>query len=145
MVKISTKTRYGTRAMLDLALHYGEGPVPLKDIATRQGISERYLENIMTALVSAGLLQSRRGQQGGFKLSRLPCEIKLSQIIQVLEGSLAMVKCADDYKTCDRAIGCTSHEIWKILKNGMIKILDSITLEDMVNMEKKKCLQGDER
>jgi Rrf2 family protein len=135
MIKLSTKARYGVRAMLDLALHSEKGPVPLKDIARRQGISERYLENIMTGFVSAGLLQSRRGQHGGFMLPRLPGEIKLSQIIQAMEGSLAPVKCADDKKICDRSDGCTLHEIWKILKKEIIGILDSITLEDIVNMK----------
>jgi Rrf2 family protein len=141
MMKFSTKARYGTRAMLDLALHYGRDPVPLKDIASRQGISDRYLENIMRDLVSAGLLQSRRGQRGGFNLARLPREIKLSQIIQVMEGSIALVTCVEDPKTCNRVDICAAHEIWEKLKNEMVEILDSITLEDMVNIEKKKCPQ----
>lgn len=137
-MKLSTKGRYGARAMLDLALHYGKGPVLLKDIARRQEISERYLEHIMIALVSAGLAQSMRGQHGGFSLAKLPGEIKLSQVIQAVEGSIALVACVDDSKLCNRVDVCVTHKIWEKLKKAMLEVLDSITLEDMVKMQKKK-------
>ncbi|OYD15040.1 Rrf2 family transcriptional regulator [candidate division WOR-3 bacterium JGI_Cruoil_03_44_89] len=137
-MKLSTRGRYGARAMLDLALHYGKGPLLLKDIASRQGISERYLENIMTVLVSAGLVQSIQGRHGGFSLAKLPGEIKLSRVIQAVEGSVALVACVDDSKLCDRVDVCVTHEIWDKLKKTMLEILDSITLEDMVKMRKKK-------
>ena len=137
-MKLSTRGRYGTRAMLDLALHYGKGPVLLKDTARRQEISERYLEHIMIALVSTGLVQSMRGQHGGFSLAKVPKEIKLSQIIQAVEGPISLVACVDDPKICNRVDVCVTHEIWKKLKKAMLEILDSITLEDIAKMHKKK-------
>jgi len=137
-MKLSTRGRYGTRAMLDLALNYGKGPVSLKNIARRQEISERYLEHIMIALLSAGLVQSTRGSRGGFNLAKLPKEIKLSQIIQVLEGSISPVACVDDPKLCNRVDMCVTYEIWKKLKKAMLEVFDSVTLEDMVKMQKKK-------
>jgi len=137
-MKLSTRGRYGARAMLDLAIHYGKGLVLLKDIARRQKISERYLEHIMIALVTAGLARSMQGQYGGFCLTKLPGEIKLSQVIQAVEGPIALVGCVDDSKLCDRADVCVTHEIWEKLKKTMLDVLDSITLEDMVRMQKKK-------
>jgi len=137
-MKLSTRGRYGARAMLDLAIHYGKGPLLLKDIARRQGISERYLEHIMTTLVSAGLAQSMKGQHGGFSLAKLPKEIKLSQVIQAAEGTIALVSCVDDSKLCNRVDVCVTHEIWNKLKKAMIEVLNSITLGDMVKMRKKK-------
>jgi len=137
-MKLSTRGRYGARATLDLALHYGKGPVSLKDIARRQEISERYLEHIMTALVSTGLVQSMRGQHGGFSLAKLPKEIKLSQIIQAVEGPISLVSCVDNPKICNRVDMCITHEIWEEVKKAMLEVLDSITLEDMVKMQKKK-------
>jgi len=137
-MKLSTRGRYGTRAMLDLALHYGQGAVSLKDIARRQGVSERHLENIMTPLLSAGLARSMRGQHGGFRLAKMPGEIKLSQVIQAVEGPISLVQCVNDSKLCNRVDVCITHEIWKKLKKAMLNILGSITLEDMVKMQKKK-------
>lgn len=137
-MKLSTKGRYAPRAMLDLALNYGKGPMSLKNIGRRQEISERYLEHIMIVLQSAGLVQSTRGSRGGFSLSKLPKEIKLSQIIQAVEGSISPVACVDDPKLCDRVGACVTHEIWKKLKKAMLEVFDSVTLEDMVKMQKNK-------
>jgi len=137
-MKLSTRGRYAPRAMLDLALNYGKGPVSLKNIARRQEISERYLEHIMIVLQSAGLIQSTRGSRGGFSLAKLPKEIKLSQIIQAAEGSISPVACVDDPKLCNRVDACVTYEIWKKLKKAILEVFDSITLEDMVKMQKKK-------
>ena len=137
-MKLSTRGRYAPRAMLDLALNYGKGPVSLKEVGRRQEISERYLEHIMIALRSAGLVQSTRGSRGGFSLAKLPKEIKLSQIIQAVEGSISLVACVDDPKLCNRIDVCVTHEIWKKLRKAMFKVFDSVTLEDMVKMQKKK-------
>ena len=137
-MKLSTKGRYGTRAMLELALDYKKGPVLLREIAQRQEISERYLERMMTALVSAGLVRSSRGKHGGFTLAKPPGEIRLSQVIQAVEGSIAPSLCVDDPKVCDRVDICITRDIWKKLKKSMVETLDSITLENMVEMQKKK-------
>ena len=140
-MKLSTKALYGTRAILDLALHHGNKLVLLKDIAKRQGISERYLEHIMVLFVSGGLVQSMRGRQGGFALARPPKEIHLSQVIEVVEGSFAPVRCVDNPKWCRRSTVCVTREIWEKLKETMLTMLNSITLEDMVKMQKKKVMR----
>jgi Rrf2 family protein len=137
-VKLSTKGRYGARAMLELACNYGRGPVLLREISERQDISARYLERMMTALVCAGLVRSSRGQKGGFTLAKPPKEISLDQIIQGLEGSIAPVACVDDPKLCKRVDTCITHDIWKKMKKAMLDVLKSITLEDMVEMQRKK-------
>jgi Rrf2 family protein len=129
--------------MLDLAFHYGQAPILLKDIAKRQEISERYLEQIMTSLVSAGLVQSARGYDGGFSLAKPPPEIKLREVIEVVEGSLAPVACVDNSKLCRRVNICVTREIWGRLKKAMLEVLDGITLEDMVKMQKKKLAKKD--
>lgn len=144
-MKLSTRGRYASRAMLDLALNYGKGSVSLKNIARRQEISERYLEHIMIVLLSAGLVQSTRGSRGGFSLAKLPKEIKLSQIIQAVEGSISPVACVDDPKLCNRVDACVTYEIWKKLKKAMLEVLDSVTLEDMVKMQKKKLSKQKDR
>jgi len=137
-MKLSTRGRYGTRAMLELALNYGKEPIQLREIAQRQEISERYLERMMTALVSMGLVISLRGKRGGFCLAKSPGEIRLSQIIRVVEGSMAPAPCVDDPKLCNRADICVARHIWEKLKKAILEILDSITLQDMVEMQNKK-------
>jgi len=144
-MKLSTRGPYASRAMLDLALNYGKGSVSLKNIARRQEISERYLEHIMIVLLSAGLVQSTRGSHGGFSLVKLPKEIKLSQIIQAVEGSISPVACVDDPKLCNRVDACVTYEIWKKLKKAMLEVLDSVTLKDMVKMQKKKLSKQKDR
>ena len=144
-MKLSTRGRYAPRAMLDLALNYGKGPMSLKNIARKQEISERYLEHIMTVLLSAGLVQSTRGSRGGFSLAKLPKEIKLSQIIQAVEGSISLVACVDDPKLCKRVDACVTHDIWKKAKKTMLEVFDSVTLEDMVKMQKKKLSKQKDR
>lgn len=130
-MKLSTKGRYATRAMLDLALHYGGGPVLLKDVARRQQISERYLEQLALSLKAAGLVTSMRGARGGFVLARPPSEIRLCDIIEAVEGSLAPVECVDDPGVCPRAGLCAAQEVWAEMKAAISKILGSKTLQDL--------------
>lgn len=137
-MKLSTRGRYGTRAMLDLAIHDNGQTVLLRDIAKRQEISERYLENIMRILVSNGLVASVQGRNGGFSLAKKPSDIKLSEIIQAVEGSMSPVFCIDNPKSCKRTTICVTREIWGKLKKAILNVLDSITLEDMVKMQKAK-------
>ena len=134
-MKLSTRTRYGLRAILDLAVNFGKEPIQLKDVARRQEISERYLEHIVLSLKAAGLLKSMRGSHGGFMLARPPAEIKLSEIINVLEGSLCLVECVDDPKACSRIDICVTRDIWQELKKSMDAILESITLQDLVDKQ----------
>ncbi len=137
-MKISTKGQYGTRALLDLALHYGEGPLLIKDIAKRQGISQHYLEHIFIRLSAAGLVNSTRGAKGGFALAKPPAQIKISEVIQLMEGSLAPVQCVDDPKLCSRAASCVTRDIWADMKTAMSKVLESSTLQDLVERHSEK-------
>jgi len=124
--------------MLDLALRYGEGPVLLKDIAKRQQISERYLEHVIVSLKVGGLLNSIRGARGGFTLAKPPSQIRLSEIIQIVEGSIAPVECVDDPKACSRADHCVTRDIWAEMKRAMTGVLESTTLADLVHRQREK-------
>ncbi len=137
-MKLSTRGRYGLRAVLDLALHQGEGLVLLKDIARRQEVSLPYLEHLIAPLIAAGLVKSTRGSRGGLLLLRSPSEIRLSEIIQVLEGSIAPVDCVNDPKVCHRSGLCVTRDIWIEMKMAMSQILDSTTLQDLVERQRQK-------
>jgi Rrf2 family protein len=138
MMKLSTRGRYGTRVLLDLALHDGKEPIPLKDIAQRQQISLLYLEHIIAPLISVGMIRSTRGAHGGVQLARQPEEVKLSEVLGVLEGSIAPVDCINDPETCSRSEFCATRDIWIELKKAMDGVLESKTLRDLVEMQKKK-------
>lgn len=140
-MKLSTKGRYGARAILELALNYEKGVLTVHDIAQKQEISEKYLERIMSSLVSAGLVTSSRGQHGGIILAKSPEKIRLSEVIQVVEGSISPVSCLDNPKVCSRVGFCITRDIWEKMKQAMLTVLDSITLQDMVEMQKKKIIE----
>ncbi|MBI2832729.1 MAG: RrF2 family transcriptional regulator [Chloroflexi bacterium] len=137
-MKLSTRGRYGTRLLLDLAMHGGPDPVPLKDIARRQEISLRYLEHLIVFLISAGIVRSTRGPKGGVALARPASEIKLDEVIQILEGSIAPVDCVDDASVCDRSELCVTRDVWTELKKAMGRVLESITLQDLVERQRAK-------
>jgi Rrf2 family protein len=139
-MKLSTRTRYGTRALLELALRDGVGPVFLKDIARKQQISLAYLEHLVTPLISGGIIRSTKGPKGGIMLARKPEEIKLSEITLLLEGSVAPVECVDHPEVCKRSDLCVTREIWSEMKNAMDGLLESTTLQDLVERQKKKGL-----
>jgi len=137
-MKLSTKGRYGTRALLELALHQGEGPILLKDIAQRQQISVQYLEHLITPLIAGGIVRSTRGAGGGVSLARSPELVKLSEVIQLLEGSIAPVECVSNPEVCNRSGICVTRDIWGELKRVMDGVLESVTLQDLVERQKKK-------
>ena len=137
-MKLSTKSRYGTRALIDIALHQEEQPIPLKAIARRQQISLFYLEQLIGPLIESGILRSTRGAAGGVYLVRPSAEIKLGEVIESLEGSLAMVGCVDDPKVCNRSQFCASRDVWIRLKKAMDDVLDSTTLQELVEEQKSK-------
>lgn len=137
-MKISTRGRYGTRALLGMAMRYGQGPVQLKDIAQSQEVSLQYLEHLIKPLITAGLVRSMRGARGGVWLARPPEEIKLSEVIDVLVGSIAPVECVDDPKACGRSESCATRDIWCELKKAMDGVLDSTTLYDLAMQQKAK-------
>ncbi len=134
-MKLSTKGRYGLRAMLDLALSEQTGPIASHTIAQRQDISERYLEQLLIPLKQAGLVKSIRGSQGGYVLGRAPKDISVGDIIRVLEGPLAPVDCVNELnpEECKRADLCVTRLIWTKVRDSIAVILDSYTLEDLVN------------
>jgi len=124
--------------MLDLALNSSEGPVLLREIAKRQEVSEKYLEHSITTLRKAGLVRSIRGARGGYVLAKSPSQIRLSEIMEVLEGSMAPVECVDDPQVCRRAQLCVTRDIWAEMKEAIDNILKSITLQDMVEEQNRK-------
>lgn len=136
-MKISTKGRYALRMLIDLTQHSGEGLVSLKDIAERQDISQKYLEQIVTHMTRAGFLKGMRGSQGGYRLTRDPGDIRVGEILEAIEGSLAPVACLEPGKdSCDRCGDCSTLELWKGLYDNVMNYLNSITLLDMVNRAK---------
>lgn len=137
-MRISTKGQYGARLMLELALHYEKGTVLLKNIAKNQEISEGYLEHLLPALRIAGLVNSTRGAHGGYTLAKSPSEITLKEVIQALEGSLSPVECIDTPAVCQRVQFCITRDIWKELGEKMSQTLESVTLKDMVKMQRDK-------
>jgi Rrf2 family protein len=137
-MKLSTRGRYGVRALLDLALHQGEGLILLKDIARRQEVSLPYLEHLITPLIAAGLVKSTRGARGGVLLFKPPSEIKLSEVVELLEGSIAPVDCVNDPKVCHRSAFCVTRDVWSELKEAMSQVLDSTTIQDLVERQKQK-------
>lgn len=143
-MRISTKGHYGVQAMFELAQHYGTGPVSLRAIAGRQEISEHYLEQLIAGLRKAGLVSSVRGAQGGYILARNPADIKVGDIVRVLEGPIAPVECVNDNETdhCLRSEFCITRGVWEKVKDSIEDVLDSISLADMckeAEKEMKEC------
>lgn len=138
MMRLSTKGRYGSRLMLELALNYGKGAVLLKDIARRQEISEGYLEHIVPPLKVAGLIKSTRGAHGGYMLAKNPSEINLKDVVGTLEGSLYPVECVDNPDICHRVPSCVTRDIWQKLGDNISQTLESITLNDMVQSQNSR-------
>ncbi|OGP93107.1 MAG: hypothetical protein A2156_08210 [Deltaproteobacteria bacterium RBG_16_48_10] len=137
-MKLSTKIRYGTRAMLELASHYGEGPIELKEIAKSQDISIKYLEQVIIPLRTVGLVKSVRGSKGGYSLARSPSEICLFDVVEILEGPLYLVDCVRDPKVCKRSPSCVTRDIWGDVSEALHRVLKSITLEEMVRRRIEK-------
>lgn len=137
-MKLSTKVRYGTRMMLDLAINSDKGPVAIKDIAQRQEISEKYLEQIIPLLKAAGLVKSIRGARGGYVLTKPSSEIMLGDIVTAIEGDLSLVECIDTPSACHRISYCVTREIWGEISKKMLEVLNSVNLDYMVNRYKNK-------
>ncbi|MGI6114328.1 MAG: RrF2 family transcriptional regulator [Mahellales bacterium] len=134
-MRLSTKGRYGVKAMFDLAINYGKGPIALKNIAERQQISEPYLEQLIASLRRAGLVKSIRGAQGGYMLANPPDNITVGEVIRTLEGPLAPTECVieDETTECSRAEYCVTRLIWEKIRDSINDVIDTITLQDMVN------------
>ncbi len=140
-MKLSTRSRYGTRALVDIAMNANGRPVLLRDVARRQAISTMYLEHLITPLISAGIIRTTRGAKGGVWLARDPRDVKLTEVIRLLEGSMAPVECVDDPKYCARWDSCVTRDVWIELKKAMTGVLDSTTLADLVEREKQRLVE----
>lgn len=138
-MKISTKGRYALRLMLDLAMNDEDAVVRIKDVAARQGISDKYLEQIISVLNKAGYVRSTRGPQGGYSLKKKPEEYTVGMILKLTEGSLAPVSCVEeDTGCCEREEGCATVEVWKRLNAAVNDVVEGITLADLVAIQKAK-------
>ncbi len=140
MMRLSTKGRYGTRLMLNLAQHYGNTPeaVVLRNVSADEKISIRYLEQIIIPLKINRLVKSIRGAGGGYTLARNPAEIKLSEILHALEGNCCLVECIEDEEFCNRMATCASYEVWKGATELLKNYFDGITLKDLVETADEK-------
>lgn len=137
-MKISTKGRYALRLMLDLAINQTSGYIPLKAVAQRQEISDKYLEQIIHQLSKNGFVVSARGAQGGYRLARLPEEYTVGEILRTVEGSLAPVSCLDCSTPCDKIDSCITIGLYKKIQNAIDGIVDHTTLADMINDFQRK-------
>ena len=138
-MKLSTKSEYGTRAMIDLALHSGSGPVLMKNISERQHIAFKYLGQLFLLLKNSGLIRGQRGSHGGYTLLRRPDNITLLQIFESLEGPLSLTDCVTDSTMCPNTENCVTREVWKKTHDLIKNFFAGITLKDLVdNYEKKR-------
>lgn len=133
-MRISTRGRYGLRAMVDMALHCESGPVALREIAERQGVSESYLEQVFASLRKAGIITALRGAQGGYVLGRPASEITIGTILRILEGPITPVQCtSQSERCCDREDHCVTRPLWVELEQLINGFLDSTTLQDLID------------
>lgn len=132
-MKLSARGRHSMEAMLDLAVQFGQGPTLIRDVARRRHISEQYLAQLFIPLRIAGLVRSIRGANGGFVLARAPAEIRLSDVIRATEGSTAPAECVDDPRVCWTGDNCITRDVWIEIKKATDRILESITLQDLVD------------
>lgn len=138
-MKISTKGRYALRLMMDIAMNDTGEPVRIKDISARQDISIKYLEQIVSILNRAGFVRAIRGPQGGYRLVRKPSEYTAGMVLRLTEGSLAPVSCLDyEENDCPRQEACGTLELWKRLDDAIKSVVDSVTLEDLVDWQRQK-------
>ena len=133
-MKLSTRSRYGTRLMLDLAEHYHQGPLHLSTIALQQGISVKYLEQIIIPLKKADYIQSVRGPKGGHILAKPPAEITIGEIVALLEDGASLAECSDNPRVCERSSICSTRYLWQAAAQAMFDKLHSITLADVLKM-----------
>ena len=136
-MKVSTKGDYGVRALVELAHHFGEGPVQSAEIAARQDVPEPYLDQLLTTLRRAGFIRSVRGPQGGHALIREPHDVRLSEVMLALEGSLAPLACVDDPDACTKEGGCVQREVWERVRDATREILDTVSIGDLADKERE--------
>lgn len=135
-MKLSTRSRYGTRAMLEIARCYNKNPINRKDIIRHQRIPTEYLANILLTLKGRGLINTSRGASGGYSLSRPPSKVTLYHIVEALEGSIAPVECVENAARCRKSAQCVVRKAWTRLHDAQLGVLRSISLQDLLEMEK---------
>ena len=135
-MRVPMKVDYGVRALVDLALHYGEGPVQTAEIAYRQGIPEAYLDQLMTTLNKFGFVFSRRGPQGGHRLASDPVDIDLGMVMKTLDGSSSPLDCLTNPLDCVFSDSCAQQEVWKAVEEAIQNVLSDITLADLVRRQR---------
>ena len=136
MLKLSTKARYGLRAMIELALREGEGPVQLGEIAAAQRISPKYLEQLFIPLRSAGLIRSERGPKGGYTLARPPDQITALDAVRAVEGPLDLIDCIGPSHSCEHAARCVARMLWSDASAAISSVLGRTTLQDLANQQR---------
>ena len=137
-MNLSTRTEYGLRAVMELASNYEQKPLPLKVIAQRQGISVKYLERIIAVLKNAGIVNSIRGSLGGYMLAKAPDQIKAIECFRCLEGPVSLVDCVYNKASCNRFADCMVKGLWKQVNDAIEGVLQSITLQDLVENAKRE-------
>ena len=143
-MKLSTRSRYGVRLMTRLAMNHARGAVLMKDIARLEGISEKYLGQIIIPLRGAGLVSGRRGAGGGYTLNRKPADITVRDIVEVLEGDISLVPCVGDPASCPRVGACAATAVWKRLAADVAKALGAYTLKDLADEARRKSMDSSE-
>lgn len=136
-MKVSTKGDYGVRALIELALHYGEGPLQSAEIAGRQRIPEPYLDHLLTTLRRAGFIRSVRGPQGGHELVREPEDVRLDEVMEALEGSLSPIACLEQTSKCSRSGGCAQRDVWEEVQSATREILHRTSIADLAAKERQ--------
>lgn len=134
-MKLSTRSRYGTRMMLDLAKHFNDGPVQISEISRRENLSVKYLEQLVIPLKKAGFIKSVRGPKGGHMLNRDADRITIGDIIRILEGGIDLCNCVENPESCDRTEHCLTRNIWKEATKAMVDKLDSVTLSAVIQQK----------
>lgn len=135
-MKLSTRGRYGLRALLELALNYQKGPLGLRELARRQDISAKYLEQLLIPLKGAGVVNSVRGARGGYLLAKDPSSVTLLEVVKVLEGPLDLVDCVSDPRVCGRAGGCAVRDLWEEMSVRLEDFLKVRTLGQLVEQQR---------
>ena len=136
-MKVSTKGDYGIRALIELTHHYGETrPLQSSEIASRQNVPESYLEQLLTTLRRAGFIRSVRGPQGGHALIRDPKELRVSEVIEALEGSIMPSDCLDESSQCSRSGGCAQRDMWQAVREAILAVLENTTIADLAERDR---------
>ncbi|OIQ49258.1 HTH-type transcriptional regulator IscR [Pseudodesulfovibrio hydrargyri] len=141
-MKLTTRSRYGTRMMLDIAQHGKEGPVRIQDIADRQGVSAKYLEKLIRKLKDVGFVKSKRGPRGGHSLAKPAAEIPIGEVVHALEGDGSLVECRSGDKGCARIRECLTRRLWQEAADAMYARLNTFTLADLID-DAEQCSSSD--